>query len=73
MILRVAEKHRCRLSNVGILSDHQHILLGLPFECSPLDIALSYLNNLAYVQRMKPLYQYGGFIGAVGEYTNKVF
>jgi hypothetical protein len=27
------------------------------------------VNNLAYVQGMRPIYQYGAFVGTVGEYT----
>ena len=30
-----------------------------------------HLNNLAYAHEMKPIYQYGGFVGTVGEYTTK--
>ena len=29
----------------------------------------SNLNNLAYVHGMRPVYQYGAFVGTVGEYT----
>jgi len=60
------------LSRAGILSDHLHLLIGCQFNESPQDIALAYMNNLAYAQGMKPVYQYGGYIGTVGEYTNRI-
>jgi hypothetical protein len=35
-----------------------------------MDVALGFLNNLAYTQAMRPVYQFGGYIGTFGEYTN---
>ncbi len=57
------------LSEAGILPDHVHIIAGCPFDQSPLEVALGFLNNLAYVHGMKRVFQFGGFIGTVGEYT----
>jgi hypothetical protein len=61
--------HEHVLSESGILSDHVHIALGCGIDESSQDVALSYLNNLAYVQGMKPVYQYGGYLGTFGEYN----
>ncbi len=47
--------------------------LGAPFESSPLEVALCFLNNLAFVHEMKPIYQFGGYVGTAGEYTNKAY
>jgi len=35
---------------------------------SPLEVAVGYLNNLAYAQGMKRVYQYGFYVGTFGEY-----
>jgi hypothetical protein len=35
---------------------------------SPLDVALAYLNNLAYTQGMRPVYRHSCFLGTFGEY-----
>ena len=48
----------------------QH-LVGCPIEAAPEEVALGFLNNLAHAHEMKPIYQYGGFVGTVGEYTTK--
>jgi hypothetical protein len=37
-------------------------------EESPQDIALSYMNNLAYAQGMKAVFKYSYFVGTFGEY-----
>jgi hypothetical protein len=42
--------------------------LGCGLEDSPLEVALSYVNNLAYTQGMKPVYQFGFYVGTFGEY-----
>ena len=43
-----------------------------PFGCglteSPPEVALGYLNNVAYAQGMKRVYQFGLYVGTVGEY-----
>ena len=71
MILRASAAKCYLLSRGGILPDHLHLTLGCPFEVAPIDVALGFLNNLAYVHGMKPVYQYGGFIGTFGEYDNR--
>ena len=45
-----------------------HLVLGCQPTESPLEVALGYLNNLAYVQEMRRVYQYGFYVGTVGEY-----
>lgn len=73
MVLAVAKKKSYRLARAGILPDHLHLVLGCPFDASPADVAIAFLNNLAFAHGMKPAYQFGGFVGTVGEYTNKAF
>jgi REP element-mobilizing transposase RayT len=71
MISAVARRKGYLLSRAGILADHVHLTLGCPLEIAPVDVALALLNNLAYVHGMKPMYQYGGFIGTFGEYDTR--
>ena len=62
------EKHHLRLSRVGILANHIHLLLGAEVTMAPQPIALSLLNNLAYSQQMKPIFKFGFYVGTFGPY-----
>ena len=55
------------------MADHVHLLLGCPIEIAPDELVLGFLNNLAFVQGMRPIYQFGGFVGTVGEYTTNAW
>lgn len=70
MILGASAAKGYWLSRAGILADHVHLALGCPIGVAPADVALGFLNNLAYAQGMRPVYQFGGYIGTFGEYTN---
>jgi hypothetical protein len=67
-IRAAAKKHAHLLSRLAILPDHVHIVLGTRPSAKPGDIALSYLNNLACSQGMKPLFMHSCFVGTIGEY-----
>jgi REP element-mobilizing transposase RayT len=71
MIRKASEAKGYRLSRAGILADHVHLVLGCPIEAPPDEVVLGFLNNLAFVHGMTPIYQYGGFVGTVGEYTTE--
>jgi REP element-mobilizing transposase RayT len=68
MMLRAAEKKRHLLSHAGIVSDHVHLTLGCNVAESPAEVALSYMNNLAYVCDLKRLFAFGFYVGTPGEY-----
>jgi REP element-mobilizing transposase RayT len=68
MIERVCRAKGFLLSRAGVLADHIHLALGCPLEVSPVDIALAFLNNLAYVHGMKAVFQFGAYVGTFGEY-----
>ena len=70
MVLRAAEKKGHSISRLAILRDHLHMTVGFSWQESPADIALGYLNNLAYAHGMKPSLQYGYFVGTFGEYDS---
>lgn len=68
MIRRVAVGKGHLLSRVGILPDHLHMTLGILPDQSPIDVALAYMNNLAYVHGMKAVFMPSCYLGTFGEY-----
>ena len=46
--------------------------LGCGIGDAPLEVALGYLNNLAHVEGMKPVYQFGFFVRTFGSYDEGV-
>jgi REP element-mobilizing transposase RayT len=68
MIGRVCRSKKYVLSRAGVLPDHVHLALGCPLEVAPGDVALGFLNNLAFVYDMRPVFQFGAYIGTFGEY-----
>ena len=67
-LLKISEKKGHRLSRGGVFPDHIHLTLGCNINESPGEVALGYLNNLAYAQGMKPVYRSGYYVGTFGEY-----
>ena len=58
-----------RVMSLGsLVPDHIHLTLGCQLEDSPEQIALSYMNNLAYVCGMKAVFKFSYFVGTFGEY-----
>ena len=68
MVDRAATAKGHLLSHAGILPDHLHLALGCGIDESPEDVALSYLNNLAYAQGMREAYRSSYFVGTFGGY-----
>jgi len=67
-IIRSAAKHGHLLSKGGVLPDHIHLVLGCNVQESPGEVALSYMNNLAYSCGMKRVFSFGFYLGTIGEY-----
>lgn len=67
MIYRVAQKKTHRLSRAAVLPDHIHLMLGCPIETSPLEVVLSYMNNLSYACGQR-LFMPSYFVGTFSEY-----
>ena len=67
-ILKASKAKGHRLSRGAILADHIHLTMRCKLEESPQDVALSYINNLAYAQGMKAVFKYSYFVGTFGEY-----
>ena len=68
MLQAAARKRNHVLSRVGLLVDHIHRTVGCDVAESPLDVGLSYLNNLAYAHGMRPRHQFGFYVGTFGPY-----
>ena len=68
MLLMAAKKKEHRLSRLSVVADHLHWTIGCNPRESPQDIALSYLNNLAFAHGMKALFRSSYYVGAFGEY-----
>jgi REP element-mobilizing transposase RayT len=70
MIIKASAAKEYWLSRAGILPDHIHLVLGCPIGVTPAEVALGFLNNLAHAHGMRPVYQFGGYLATVGEYTH---
>lgn len=68
MLLKASSAKGHLLSRAGIVPDRIHLTLGCSLVESPLDVALSYMNKLAYVCEMRPVFKCSCFVGTFGEY-----
>jgi REP element-mobilizing transposase RayT len=68
MLLAAAHKKGHLLGNGQVVADHLHLSLGCQLAESPQEVALGYLNNLAYAEGMKPIYQFGYYAGTFSRY-----
>lgn len=68
MILAAAEKKGHLVGSGHLLSDHMHLALGCNLNETPREVALSYLNNLAFAEGMRITHEFGFYVGSFGEY-----
>jgi REP element-mobilizing transposase RayT len=68
MVEQICRAKTYLLSRAGILTDHVHLTVGCPIDAAPQDVALAFLNNLAFAHGMKAVFQFGAYIGTFGEY-----
>jgi REP element-mobilizing transposase RayT len=66
--LRICVKKGYAASRLAVLPDHLHMALRGAVAQTPEEIALSFLNNLAYVLDQRPWWQAGYYVGTFGEY-----
>lgn len=69
MTRRAATAKQHLLSRIGLMPDHLHLTLGFGLDERPIEVALSYMNNLAFVYDMQPVLMPGCFLGTIGEYS----
>lgn len=71
VLLASADQQNWRISTLSILADHLHATIGCPLDISPETVALSMMNNIAWVYDMKPILQHSAFIATFGEYDQR--
>lgn len=72
VIMRAAKKKGWYVSRIGLVSNHIHILLGAAVTESPQSVALSIMNNIAYVYEMTPILKFSFYVGTFGGYDRGV-
>jgi REP element-mobilizing transposase RayT len=68
MLERASRAKGHLLARAALLPDHLHLMLGCSPEEAPGAVALSYLNNLAFVCEMRPVFQFSYYVACFGEY-----
>lgn len=68
MILKIGRAKRHLVSRGGLAPDHVHLTVGGRLEETPLDVGLSYMNNLASLHDMRPVFRFSCYLGTFGEY-----
>ena len=67
-VAAIAAKKSHLIGAGQLLGDHLHVTLGCQLGESPGEVARSYMNNLAHGEGMKPIFEYGFYVGTFGEY-----
>src|SRR5262249_46897690 len=67
--LRICAKKGYAASTLAVLPDHLHLAIRGALTQSPEEIALAFLNNLAYVLGQRPWWEAGYYAGTFGEYS----
>lgn len=68
-VARICVKKGYAASVTAVMPDHVHVALRGALDHSPETIALSFLNNLAYIVGQKHWWQAGYYAGTFGEYS----
>ena len=56
------------LSRAGLVADHLHLTLGCGVNEAPEDVAVCYMNDLAFNHGMKDLFEDSYYVGTFGPY-----
>ena len=68
IIVSCVRNHGWKLSRIGLLSNHLHVLIGANVKDTPADVAMALMNNVAYVYEMKPVLKFSYYVGTFGQY-----
>ena len=68
MLVNAATAKGHLLSRAAFLPDHLHWLMGCGIDDSPSEVALAYMNNLAFAVGMQSVFRPNCFVGTFGEY-----
>lgn len=71
MVIGTCGKKEWLLSRIGLVSNHMHILVGCIVTDSPLDVALSLLNNIALAHDIRPVLEFIDYLGTFGVYDRE--
>lgn len=71
MLVAMSRKKEWLLSRIGVVSNHLHLLLGCGIIENPRDVGLAVLNNLAYVDGMRPTYRFSFYVGTFGAFNRE--
>ena len=69
VVRRTADRHGFFLSRFGLLEDHVHLVIGIATTDSPAEVAVSFMNNIAWVFKMHPVLWKSCYIGTIGEFN----
>jgi len=64
----IAEKKGCRVSVLSVVPEHLHMAMRGDIERPPEEIALAFMNDLAYSLGQNAIWQFGYYVGTFGEY-----
>ena len=67
-ILATAVKKQHQISRLSLMPDHVHFTVRIRYELSPQDLALSYMNNVAFRHGMLNLWMPSYYAGTIGPY-----
>jgi REP element-mobilizing transposase RayT len=67
-LIRAARKEGYRLARIGIVCNHVHLLMGCGLTETPLAIALSLMNDVAYAHDRTHYFEYSFYVGTFGNY-----
>jgi len=65
---KIADKKDYTVSRLAVMPDHLHVALRGNIEHSPEEIALAFLNNLAFAVGQKPIWEPCYYVGTFGKY-----
>ncbi len=66
--LKIAQVKNYGISRLAVMPDHLHLALRGEITVSPEDIALSFMNNLAYMMNCRALWEASYYVGTIGHY-----
>ena len=68
MLRRASRSKGHLLSRAGFVPDHLHFTIGIHPGESPFNVAMSYMNNLAWVHKQQAVFMPSFFVATFGEY-----
>ncbi len=72
MIIRSAQTKGYLLSRIGLLSNHLRVALGCDINVAPSTVALSFMNNVAYLHQMRSVLRFSFYVGSFGPYDRNL-